>query len=234
MDPADLGPQPRPPAGPPNPGDVARSGTGPLYPVNLVLAERPVLVVGGGKVAAQKVAELLRCGARVTVVAPRIEPELLGDDRLACQQRPYRRGEVAAYRFVVTATDDPAVNQAVFDDGEAVGLWVNAADDPQRCSVTLPARVRRGSLLVTVSTEGRSPALASWLRTQLDEQLGPEHETLLELLAEERDRIRAAGASTEGLDWQGALRSGMLEEIRAGRITAAKELLKTCLSSSSV
>lgn len=209
------------------------SGTGPLYPVGLMLAGRPVLVVGGGTVAAQKIAELVRCGADVTVVAPHIGPDLQADDRLRCEVRPYRSGEAAGYRFVVTAADDPAVNQAVFDDGETAGVWVNAADDPARCSVTLPSRVRRGSLLVTVSTEGRSPAFSAWLREELEHQLGPEHETLLDVLAEERDRIRAAGGTTEGLDWRGAITSGMLDEIRAGRITAAKELLKTCLSSSS-
>lgn len=212
---------------------TGRSGTGPLYPVNLVLRDRPVLVVGGGAVAAQKVAELVACGARVTVVAPRIGPGLLDDDRLRCEQRPYRRGEVAGHRFAVAATDDPAVNQAVYDDGEAAGVWVNAADDPARCSATLPARVRRGSILLTASTEGRSPALAVHLRRRLEELVGPEHELLLELLAEERDRIRAAGGSTEGLDWQRAIESGMLEELRAGRIHGAKELMRTCLPSSS-
>lgn len=212
---------------------MAVSGTGPLYPVGLVLAGRPVLVVGGGTVAAAKVAELLRAGADVTVVAPEIVPELATDERLRCEVRPYRAGEAADYRFVVAATDSQAVNQAVYDDGEAAGVWVNAADDPARCSAVLPSRVRRGSLLVTVSTEGRSPALAAWLREQLEEQLGPEHEVLLDLLAEERDRIRAEGRSTEGLDWRGALESGMLDEIRAGRIHSAKELLKACLSSPS-
>jgi siroheme synthase-like protein len=209
------------------------SGTGPLYPVGLVLAGKPVLVVGGGAVAAQKVAELVLAGADVTVVAPRIDPELLADERLRCEVRPYRPGEAADYRFVVTATDQRAVNQAVYDDGEAAGIWVNAADDPARCSAVLPSRIRRGSLLVTISTEGRSPALAAWLREQLEGQLGPEHEVLLDLLAEERDRIRAEGRSTEGLDWRGALESGMLDEIRAGRIHTAKELLKACLSSPS-
>ncbi len=192
-----------------------------------------MLVVGGGTVAAQKVRELVACGADVTVVAPDIVAELTEDPRIACQRRRYEPGEAAAYRFVITATDDRAVNQAVHDDGEAARVWVNAADDPQRCSVTLPARVRRGSLLLTISTEGRSPALATWLRRRLEDQIGPEVEVLLEVLAEERDRIRAAGESTEGLDWQGALGSGMLDEIRAGRIDAAKELLKACLSSSS-
>jgi siroheme synthase-like protein len=209
------------------------SGTGPLYPVGLVLTGKPVLVVGGGTVATQKIAELVRCGADVTVVAPEIAEPLREDDRLRIEQREYRRGEASAYRFVVAATDRRDVNQAVHDDAEAAGVWVNAADDPERCTAVLPSRVRRGSLLVTISTEGRSPALASWLRSQLEEQLGPEHEVLLDLLAEERDRIRAEGRSTEGLDWRGALESGMLDEIRAGRIHSAKELLKACLSSPS-
>lgn len=212
---------------------VPASGTGPLYPVGLVLRGRPVLVVGGGKVAVSKVAELVRAGADVTVVAPEIDPDLRADDRLRCEVRPYRAGEAADYRFVVTATDRREVNQAVYDDGESAGVWVNAADDPARCSAVLPSRVRRGSLLVTVSTEGRSPALAAWLRERLEGEIGPEHEVLLDLLAEERDRIRAAGRTTEGLDWRGALESGMLDEIRAGRIHTAKELLKACLSSPS-
>jgi len=214
-------------------GGPSTSGTGRLYPVGLLLEGRPVLVVGGGRVAAQKVRELVACGARVTVVAPTIEESLLGDERLTCEVRPYRPGEAAAHRFVVAATSDPAVNQAVHDDAEAAGVWVNAADDPDRCTATLPARVRRGSLLVTVSTEGRSPAFASWLREEIAGQLGPEHDVLLDLLAAERDRLRADGVPTEGLDWRGAIRSGMLDEIRAGRIAAAKELLRACLSSSS-
>jgi len=216
------------------PDHGAPTGTGPLYPVGLRLGGRPVLVVGGGAVAASKVAELLVCGAAVTVVAPDIATGLTDDDRVRCERRPYRRGEVAGYRLVIAATDDPEVNQAVHDDAEEAGIWINAADDPARCTVTLPSRLRRGSLLVTVSTEGRSPAFAAWLRRWLESEIGPEHEALLELLAEERDRLRAAGLSTEGLDWRGAIESGMLEEVRAGRIHTAKELLKACLSSSSV
>lgn len=205
-------------------------GTGPLYPVNLLLGGRPVLVVGGGRVALQKVAELVRCGAAVTVVAPDLVDELRTDDAVTCVARPYRRGEAAAYRFVVTATDDPAVNQAVHDDCEAAGVWVNAADDPARCTATLPARVRRGPVLVTVSTQGRSPALASWLRQEIDRSLGPEVEDLLEVLAGERDRLRAAGRPTEGLDWSGALASGVVGLVRAGDLDGARALLRAHLA----
>ena len=93
--------------------------------------------------------------------------------------------------------------------------------------------VRRGDLVVTIGTGGRSPALATWLRRRLTDELGPEYETLLDLLAEAREAMRASGGSSEDADWQRALDSGMLDLIRAGRTDDAKELLRACLSSSS-
>ncbi len=205
----------------------------PLYPVNLVVAGRRCLVVGGGRVAAQKAAELVACGAEVHVVAPRIEPAAAELAGVTLHARPYRAGEVAGFRLAVAATDDPAVNRQVFLDGEAAGVWVNSADDPANCSATLPSRVRQGPLLVTFSTGGHSPALAVWLRRRFAVELGPECVVLMELLAEERLRLQAQGTPTEGLDWQGALDSGMLELVREGHLAEAKERLQACLSSSS-
>jgi siroheme synthase-like protein len=140
---------------------------------------------------------------------------------------------VAGYRLAVAATGDPAVNQQVYDDGEAAGVWVNSADDPDRCSVTLPARVDRGRLLVTVSTGGHSPAVAAWVRDRLAGELGPEYDTLVGMLSEARNEVLRRGGSTEGMDWRAALDSGILDLIRAGRLEAAKERLGACLSSSS-
>jgi siroheme synthase-like protein len=205
----------------------------PLYPVNLVVDGRPCLVVGGGRVALGKVRGLVEAGARVTVVAPDVVDDLAGMDGIAVERRPYRRGEVAGYRLAVAATGDPGVNQAVYDDGEAAGVWVNAADDPERCSVVLPARIRQGRLTVTVSTGGHSPAVASWLRDRLAAELGPEYDQLIGLLGEARKEVQARGLGTEELDWRAALDSGILDLVRAGRLKAAKERLRACLSSSS-
>jgi siroheme synthase-like protein len=191
-----------------------------------------VLVVGGGRVAAQKVRGLVAAGAVVTVVAPDVDAAVAGQG-VTVARRPYARGEVAGYRLAVAATGDPAVNQQVYDDGEAAGVWVNAADDPERCSVTLPARVDRGRLTVTVSTGGHSPAVAAWVRDRLAGELGPEYDTLVGLLSEARNEVLRRGGSTEGLNWRGALDSGILDLIRAGRLEAAKERLGACLSSSS-
>ena len=203
------------------------------YPVNLVLDGRSCLVVGGGRIALRKVEGLLACGARVTVVAPRVDPGLRGLPGVSVEKRPWRPTDLAGKWLVIAATDDPAVNGAVYDEGQRRGVWVNGADDPANCSFTLPSVVRRGDLQVTVSTGGRSPALATWLRRRLEGEIGPEYAVLLDLLATERDGLKAAGRSTEGLDWQSALDSDMLGLIRNGDLAHARERLQTCLSSSS-
>jgi precorrin-2 dehydrogenase/sirohydrochlorin ferrochelatase len=200
----------------------------PPYPVNLLVAGRPVLVVGGGAVAAEKAKGLLAAGAAVHVVASQVEEQVRQLD-VTWEERPYERGEVAGYRLAVACTDSPAANQAVFDDGEAAGVWVNAADDPGRCSYTLPARLDRGRVLVTVSTGGHSPALASWLRDQLAAAVPEEVDVLAGLLAEARSEVLASGRSTLGADWRSALDSGMLDLVRAGRLDEAKELLRGSL-----
>lgn len=200
----------------------------PPYPVVLDLTGRKVLVVGGGTVAAAKVAGLVDAGAVVHVVAIDVGEEVKAHP-VTWEERPYAAGEAGAYRFVVTATDDPAVNAQVFRDGEAAGVFVNAADDPAHCSATLPARLQRGPLLITVSTSGHSPALSGWLRDRLAEVVGPEHEALLELLSEAREELAASGTSRPVADWRAALDSGMLDELRTGRSDEAKARLRAAL-----
>jgi len=202
----------------------------PLYPINLSLAGRRCLVVGGGPVALSKTRELVVCGAEVDVVAPEILDDFTHLDGVICHSRKYATGEVAGYRLAITATSDPAVNRQVFEEGEEVGVWVNSADDPANCAFALPARVRQGPLLVTFSTGGSSPALSTWLRRRYGPEFGPEFAVLIEILTEQRTQLQADGRSTEGLDWQGALDSGMLELIREGHLAEAKERLQACLS----
>ncbi|MCO8125860.1 bifunctional precorrin-2 dehydrogenase/sirohydrochlorin ferrochelatase [Acidimicrobiia bacterium EGI L10123] len=205
--------------------------------MNLVLRGRSVLVVGGGPVATSKVEGLLDGGAdQLLVVAPDVTDDLQAcadDGIVAIERRPYASPEAAEHRLVVTATSDPGVNHQVFLDADAAGVWVNSADDPANCTFTLPARVRRGTLLVTVATGGHSPALSTWLRRRFEDEFGPEYDALVELLSAERESIKAQGRSTEGLKWQEALDAGLLDLLRADRRTEALELLRSCLSSSS-
>ncbi len=202
------------------------------YPVNLVVTGRRCVVVGAGRIAARKIESLHAAGALVHVVARSVGPEVRAwadNGQLTLQERPFEPTDLDGAWLATAATGDPGVDASVFRAGEERRVWVNAADDPANCSFTLMAVVRRGDLVVTIGTGGRSPALASWLRTRFETELGPEYATLLEVLSEAREELRAAGRSSEDPDWRRALESGMLEMIRAGRVDEAKETLRACL-----
>ncbi|HSO96203.1 MAG TPA: bifunctional precorrin-2 dehydrogenase/sirohydrochlorin ferrochelatase [Acidimicrobiia bacterium] len=205
------------------------------YPVNLLVADRRCVVVGAGRVATRKIGALLEAGAAVHVVAPDVSPEVQAwhaAGSVTVDRRPFVAEDLDGAWLATTATPDPAVNQAVYDAGQARRIFVNSADDPDRCSFTLMSVVRQGDLVVTIGTGGRSPALATYLKDHVATEMGPEWGVLLDLLSDERERIRSAGTSSETLDWRGALDSGMLDLIRTGRVAQAKELLRACLSSS--
>ena len=107
--------------------------------------------------AARKVRGLLECGALVTVVAPEVSEAMTELGPLTIERRRYERGEAANYRLVVTATGDAGVDEAVYADAEAAGVWVNSADDGQHCSFILPSVHRDGPVTFAVSTGGTSP-----------------------------------------------------------------------------
>lgn len=171
------------------------------FPVNLNLHGRPVLVVGGGRIAYRKVEQLLMADAEVTVLSPMFVDEFHSLP-VTLVQRAYESGDIDAFRLVITATGNMPVNQQIFEECETKGIWINSADDPDRCAFTLPAAFRRGDLMVTVSTGGASPALASWLRSHLELSIVPEFEEVVSRLAIERARIHAEGESTENVQWQ--------------------------------
>jgi len=199
------------------------------YPVNLDLTGRRALVVGAGPVAARKVAGLLDAGADVTVVAPTAVDEIADDSGLRWHERPYQRGEVASYRLAVTATGDPDVDSQVHRDAEAAGVWLNSADDPERCTFTLPAISRHGDLQVTVSTNGNSPAISRWLRKSLFDDIGPEHATLMALASEVRAELREATGTSESPAWDTVLNEKLVDTVRRGDLDVARQALRAGL-----
>src|SRR6476646_2219484 len=158
-------------------------------PVNLLVRDRRVVVVGAGRIAARKIEPLLDLGADVVVVAPEVVPEIRAwADAGRCRlvERAFESGDLEGAWLVFSATEVPGVNAAVFAAGEAARVWVNGADDPANCSFTMMSVVRRADVVVAFGTGGRSPALAAHLRRLLTEELGPEYEILLALLSEAR------------------------------------------------
>ncbi len=192
------------------------------FPVDLNVAGRPVVVVGGGPIAARKIAGLRAAGAVVTVVAPEAVSAITQDPDVIWRARPYRRGDLDGCWLAVTATNDPEVNRCVAADGEQARVWVNSADDPANCSFTLPAVARHGGIQIAISTGGRSPALAKWLRARAERDLQDGYGELLDLLAQARSALRERNGTSEVPGWGDALDDGLLEEVRANRIDHAR------------
>jgi precorrin-2 dehydrogenase / sirohydrochlorin ferrochelatase len=142
----------------------------PHYPIFLDLKDRPVLVVGAGKIALRKAKGLVEAGARVTVVAPEVLPEF---DRLPVRVvlRPFRASDLAAAVLVFAATDDRAVNHRIGVAAKARGLLANVADSAAECDFVVPARLQRGDVQIAISTSGRSPRLSADLRRKLESVL---------------------------------------------------------------
>jgi precorrin-2 dehydrogenase/sirohydrochlorin ferrochelatase len=168
-----------------------------MYPALLKLAGSRCVVVGGGVVAARKVADLLRCGALVRAVSPewRTDFSSLQDPadrtRLVLITRPFQEEDIDGALLVVAATDDRAVQNLVAAEAARRGIPCNVVDVNELSSFYVPATLRRGSLTVSVGTEGKSPLFAVLLRDRLASVIGARTSEGLERLGRGREIVRA-------------------------------------------
>lgn len=198
------------------------------FPICLNIEAKRCIVIGGGRVAARKVTGLLSYGGDVTVVSPELTAELAelhSEQRICWISRGYAEGDLADAFLVIAATDDVGIQRRVHAEAERHGILLNVADAPEWCNFILPATVRQGDFTVSVSTGGKSPALARRLREDLEIRFGPEYGTLVDLLGELRRKVLAMGGDHEEnkkifmrllhpdfADW---VRDGRIEEIAA-------------------
>ena len=163
------------------------------YPVSLDLRDKAVLLVGGGDVAFRKAQGLAKSGCRLTVVAPEFAPAFqawLEGRSFDVERRAYREGEAASFFLVISATDDARVNRKVFQDAQHAGRLINVVDCPALCNIQIPSRIERGSLQVTISTGGKCPAFARWIRRELEGAIPERYGLLLDRMAALRSRMR--------------------------------------------
>lgn len=143
-----------------------------LYPINLALAGQPVLVVGAGRVAGRKVRDLLAAGAQVRIVAPKLSSSVARlARRVTICRRPFRGTDLTGVFLVVAATADEALQLRLAKLAKRKRLLVNVVDRPELCTFQMPARLRRGRLLLTISTAGAAPVFSRFLRRRLQREL---------------------------------------------------------------
>jgi precorrin-2 dehydrogenase/sirohydrochlorin ferrochelatase len=201
------------------------------YPIALDLAGKRCLVVGGGAIATDKVAGLLRARADVTVIAPHATDwleERAAEGRIALHRRPYRPDDLDGIYLAYGATDDPAVNEAITERARSAGILVNAVDDIPNCDFFAMAIARRGDLQIAISTDGQSPAFSRWVREYLDAWLPTEFGDLLAILGDVRKQLRAEGPVPPYEHWQEAITDEVLLRLRHGdRAGAHRQVLTT-------
>ena len=162
------------------------------YPVNLDIRNRKCLVVGGGEVGTRKVITLLECGAFVTVVSINTSEKLLKlaeSGIIELKRRPYAEADLDSIFLVICATDNEDLNLQVSRDAGKYNMLCNIADRPEACNFILPALVKRGDLVIAVSTSGKSPAFAKKIRKDLEKQYGNEYADFLKLMGAIRKKL---------------------------------------------
>ena len=159
-----------------------------MFPILLDLSGKRAVVIGGGAVGSRKAAALLAAGAAVHVVDPREPLALLSGAVHVCETY---RAEHLAGAAIVFACATPEVNARVVVDAKASGVWVNAASSPQEGDFALPAVVRRGEFVLSVSTGGASPALARRVREKLEAEYDAAFAEWVQLLADLRAEVLA-------------------------------------------
>jgi len=207
-----------------------------FLPIFLNIRGQPCALIGGGEVAARKVALLLRAGARVVVYAPSLGKSLsrlVSEGAIEHHARSFEPGLVEGYALVYAATNDQAVNQAVYEAARARHIPVNVVDRPELCSFIMPSIIDRSPVIAAVSTGGASPVLARLLRARLETLIPAGYGRLAKLVAEFRARVTRHFSYPDARRrfWEDILQGPVAERMLSGQEDSARSELDRRLDS---
>jgi siroheme synthase-like protein len=207
--------------------------TSPYYPISLNIKGRKCLVVGGGQVALRKVKTLLEHNANVKVVSPILCSELnqlATDGAIRTIQRDYKSEDLQHAFISIAATDNVKTNERVASEARRRGILVNVVDDPKNSDFIVPSCLKRGNVIIAVSTSGRSPALARKIRSELEKNVKAEYEHLAVIADEVRSELKQQGITASSDAWQEILNSNsLIELLKQGKNQEAKKIMLTRL-----
>lgn len=198
-----------------------------VYPIFLNnLSGRRCVVIGGDHEAERKAEGLLECGAEVVVVSPDVTPPLrrwADDGRLAWEARAYRRGDLRGAFLAIVSETNPEATAPIWDEAEAEKVLLNAMDDVPHCSFVAGSVIRRGPLVVSISTSGCAPALAVRLRERMEQTFTPVYGDFLDLTRALRPAMVAAfpDFETRRARWYALIDSDLFNLFAAGDVDAA-------------
>lgn len=207
-----------------------------FLPIFLNLKHRHCTVIGGGEVAARKVALLLQAGAEVTVIAPELGTTLSRSAQhkeVAHVAKPFETGQLAESVLIVAATNDRSVNESVAREAGRLNVPVNVVDTPDLCTFVMPSIIDRSPVMVAVSTGGASPVLGRLLRQKLETTIPASYGQLARLAKAFREKVKRKFASGDDrrMFWEKVLEGPIAEMMIAGKEKQATTALEKALES---
>lgn len=207
-----------------------------LYPIFLNLENKPCLIVGGGKVAERKAESLLEYRARIVLVSPKAEESIQNwadQGLLSWIPREFEKQDLEDIFMVFIATDTAEINQQIAALCRERSIMVNAVDDPPNCDFYVPSVLRRNSLALAISTEGKSPLYAARLKRELANIISEEHGQYVEILGDLREKVKDSGLDIDQRKkiFSRLVDSDLLELVKAGLNDKVEERIKECMSS---
>jgi precorrin-2 dehydrogenase/sirohydrochlorin ferrochelatase len=204
------------------------------YPIFIKLDGKTALVVGGGRVAQRKIETLLEYGASVHIISKELTDKLKqlvesGDIRHMGEK--FENKHLDGAFLVIAATDNEKLNHEISETAQKKGLLINTVDQPTDCNFIVPSIVKRGDLILAISTSGKSPALAKKLRKKMDGQFGSEYEAYLILMGCLRKEVLKMGLShnENGRIFQEIVDSDVLEALTGKDRDRVKSTLRRIL-----
>lgn len=207
-----------------------------MYPINLILDNKPCVVLGGGHVALRKVKGLLDAKAKVTVISPEIVAELaklVEEKRIIWQKKCYEQGDLDGFTLAICAIGNEKINAEVQREAKQKKVILNVVDRLEFCDFALPAKIRRGDLLVTFSTNGKSPALAKYLRCKMEREFDETYAKWLDRLVQLRkEAIETLPTSDDReIFWRSALSDDVMELVKNKKYDEAEASIRDAISS---
>jgi len=166
-----------------------------LYPVMLNMSGKLAVIIGGGDVAVRKLLDSIDAGADIKIISPEFNDDIIKTsesfkDRVVLVKRKYEKNDLNGAMLVFSATNNPDVNREIFNEAKEKNILINAVDDPPNCSFYIPSFIRKGDLLLSISTSGASPAMAARLRREMEQHIPENIEIILERLNKARTLLK--------------------------------------------
>lgn len=201
-----------------------------MYPINLILDDKQCLILGGGPVAAQKAQGLLEAGAAITVLSPSLCPslqELADRGAVTWLKKLYEDGDESSFYLIICASGDSETNSACAEAALGQHKLVNVCDAPSESNWITPSVIRRGDIVCSVSSNGKSPAFTRWMRQHLERQITPAWNQWLDRLAIIRNEVRSQISSSRDRQefWRSALTDELMEQALGGQMEEAEQVL---------